>query len=79
MKSSLCDYSDAYIPVKENITVTGAGADTPAKQEDERWKQVMCKCCASFTNYIPGINNTQIHYVKHVHVVIIIQKPSESL
>ena len=27
LKSSLCDYSDAYILVKERITITGAGDD----------------------------------------------------
>ena len=27
LKSSLCDYSDAYILVKGRITITGAGAD----------------------------------------------------
>ena len=27
LKSSLCDYSDAYILVKGTLTITGAGAD----------------------------------------------------
>ena len=27
LKSSLCDYSDAYIVVKGKITITGAGDD----------------------------------------------------
>ena len=27
LKSTLCDYSDAYILVKERITITGAGDD----------------------------------------------------
>ena len=30
LKSSLCDYSDAYILVKEKITITGRGADAAA-------------------------------------------------
>ena len=32
LKSSLCDYSDAYILVKRTITITGAGADAAARQ-----------------------------------------------
>ena len=36
LKSSLCDYSDAYILVKGKITITGAGHDAAARQADER-------------------------------------------
>ena len=43
LKSSLCDYSHAYILVKEIITITGAGADAAARQADERDKGVMFK------------------------------------
>ena len=35
MKSSLCNYSDAYILVKGTITVTGAGVDEAARNADE--------------------------------------------
>ena len=35
LNSSLCDYSDAFILVKEIITITGAGADEAATQVDE--------------------------------------------
>ena len=45
-KSSLCDYSDAYILVKGRITITGAGADAAARQADERNKGVIFKNCA---------------------------------
>ena len=31
LKSSLCDYSDAYILIKGTIAITGAGADAPAR------------------------------------------------
>ena len=34
LRSSLCDYSDAYILVKGTITITGAGADAAARQAD---------------------------------------------
>ena len=36
LKSSLCDYSDACIPVKEKITITGARDDAASRQADER-------------------------------------------
>ena len=31
LKSTLCDYSDAYIPVKGRIKITGAGDDAAAR------------------------------------------------
>ena len=34
IKSSLCDYSDAYRLVKGKITITGAGDDAAARQAD---------------------------------------------
>ena len=40
LKSSLCDYSDAYILVKEKITIMGAGADLAARQADERDQEI---------------------------------------
>ena len=43
LKSSLCDYSDAYILVKGKITITGTGADAAARQADERDKGVAFK------------------------------------
>ena len=43
LKSSLCDYSDAYILVKGRITTTGAGDDAAATQADERDKGVAFK------------------------------------
>ena len=46
LKSSLCDYSDVYIPVKGRIKITGAGYDAAARQADERNKDVIFKNCA---------------------------------
>ena len=62
--SSLCNYSDAYILVKERITVTGAGADAVARQGDERDKGVIFKNCASFINCKSEISNTEIDNAK---------------
>ena len=60
LKSSLCDYSDAYILLKGTITITGAGDNAAAKQADERDKGVVFENCAPFTNFISEINNTQV-------------------
>ena len=34
LRSSLCDYADAYILVKGTITITGEGDEDAAKQLD---------------------------------------------
>ena len=61
LKSSLCDYTDAYILVKGKITISGARADAVARQADERDKGVAFKNFAPFTNCISEINNSQRH------------------
>ena len=66
LRSSLCDYSDAYILVSETITITGAGA----RRLDEINKRVMSKNCAPFTDCISETNNTQIDNAKYVDVVM---------
>ena len=43
LRSSLCDYADAYILVMETITVTGAGDNDAAKRLEERNKGVILK------------------------------------
>ena len=70
LKSSLCDYSDAYILVKGKITITGAGADAAARQADERNKGVAFKNCTPFTNCISEINNTQVDNAKDIDIVM---------
>ena len=70
LKSSLCDYSDAYILVKGTITINGRGADAAARQADERSKGVSFKNCAPFTNCISEINNTQIDNAKDIDIVM---------
>ena len=57
LKSSLCDYSDAYIFVKGKITITEAGDDAAARQTDERDKSVAFKNYAPFTNCIMPMYN----------------------
>ena len=67
LKSSLCDDSDAYILVKETITVNNtAAADADANNNN---KKVIFKNCAPFTNYIGEINNTQVDNAKDFDTV----------
>ena len=69
LRSSLCDYSDAYIPVKGNITVNDtAGAGAAANNTN---KKVIFKNCAPFINCISKINNTQIDNVEYIDIVML--------
>ena len=70
LKSSLCDYSNAYILVKRKITITGAGDDAAARQANEKDKSVAFKNCAPFTNCISEINNTQVYNAKDIDIVM---------
>ena len=57
LKSSLCDYSDAYILVKRTITVPNT-ADANADASNVG-KKVIFKNCAPFIICISAINNAQ--------------------
>ena len=70
LKSSLCDYSDAYILAKGKITIAGAADDAAARQADERDKGVVFKNCAPFINCISEINNMQIDNAKDIDIVM---------
>ena len=70
LRSSLCDYSDAYILVCGTITITRAGGDDAAKQLDDRDKQVIFKICSPFTDCISEINSTQIDNGKYIDLVM---------
>ena len=68
LKSSLCDYSDAYILVKGTISVNNtAAADADANNTN---KNVTFKNCTPFTNCISKINNTQVDSAKDIDIVI---------
>ena len=68
LKSSLCDYADAYILVKGTITVNNtAAADTDANNSN---RKVIFKNSAPFTNCISEINNTQIDNAKDIDIVM---------
>ena len=70
LKSSLCDYDDAYIFVKGTIKIYSAGADDNAKRLDEWNKGVIFKKCAPFNDCISQINNTQIDNAKDLDVAM---------
>ena len=70
LKSSLCDYSDAYIFVKGTITINGIGADAVARRADEGDKGVAFKNCPPFTNCISEINNAQVDNAKDIDIVM---------
>ena len=64
LRSSLCDYSDAYILVKGSITVNNIAAEVAAANNTN--KKVILKDCAPFTNCISKINNTEIHNAEYI-------------
>ena len=68
LRSSLCDYSDAYIVVKGNITVNNTAAEGAAATNTN--KKVIFKNCVPFTNCTSKINNTQIFDAEHVDIVM---------
>ena len=60
IESSLCDYSDAYILVTGNITVTGGNANT----------KVAFKNCAPFKNCRTEINVTFVVYADFINIAM---------
>ena len=68
LKSSLFDYSDAYILVKGTISVNNTAAQGAAANNTN--KKVIFKNCAPFTNCISEINNTQIDSAKDIEFVM---------
>ena len=70
LRSNLCDYADAYILVKGNITITGAGNNDAIKRADERGRGVTYKNCAPFTKCTSRINNTDIDKAQDIDIVM---------
>ena len=68
LRSSLSDFSDAYIPVKGNTSVNNnASAGAAVKNIG---KKVIFKNCAPFTNCISKINNIQTDNAEYIDRVI---------
>ena len=68
LKSSLCDYSEAYSFVKGTITVNNTAAQGAAANNTN--KKVIFKIYAPFTNCISEINNIQIDNAKDIDIVM---------
>ena len=68
LRSSLYDYSDAYILVKGTITV--ANTATAGAAANNGGKKVRFENCQPFTSCISRINNTQIDDVQYIDVVM---------
>ena len=60
IKSSLCDYSDAYILVTGNTTATGVNANT----------NVALKNCAPFTRCVTHINNKHVETAENLDIIM---------
>ena len=71
LKSSLCNYRDAYIIVKGTITITRRGEDQAATRADERDRDVIFKNCKPFTNCISEIKNIPVDNAKDLDVVMV--------
>ena len=59
IKPNLCDYSDAYILVTEDIKVTNIGADT----------NVEFKNCAPFT-CVTHINDDHVETAENLDIIV---------
>ena len=72
LKSSLCDYSDAYILIKGNITVNNTAAEGATANNTN--KKVIFESCAPFIDCISKINNTQADNAKNIDTVMTMYK-----
>ena len=61
IKPNLCDYSDAYILVTEDIKVTGIAADT----------NVAFKNCAPFRRYVTHINDEHVETAENLDIIML--------
>ena len=70
LKSSLCDYSVAYIPLKGTIIVVGKGANVAAIAPYRNSREVIFKNCVPFTDCISETNNAQVDNAKDLDIVM---------
>ena len=68
LRSSLCDYSDANVLAKGNISLNNTAVAAVAANNTN--KKVIFKNCAPFTNCISKINNTQIDNAEYIDIVM---------
>ena len=71
LRSSLCDYFDAYILVKGTITVTAPGGNNGANNiRDKRNRPLILKNNAPFVSYITRINGELIEDADDLDIVM---------
>ena len=68
IRSSLCDYRNAYIIVKGTITVANKAGDGAVVNNTN--KKVIFKIYSSFTSCITEINNTQADDAQNINIVM---------
>ena len=68
IRSNLCDRSDVYITVKGTITVLKTVAAGSAV--NNTGKKVIFKNCATFTDCITEINNTEVDDAQKSYIII---------
>ena len=66
LRSNWYDYSNTYTLVKGTIAIAAQAGDN----ENNANKRLVFKNCASFTDWISEINNTQIDNGKHIDVIM---------
>ena len=69
LRSILCDYDEAYILVKGNITVNNTAAG--GGDANNTNKKVIFKNRVPFTSCISKINNTQIDNAENIDIVML--------
>ena len=67
LRTSFCDYSNAYVLVKGTITVVYTGT---AAALNNVCKKKIFKNCTPFTSCISTINNTQINDDEYIDIVV---------
>ena len=71
LRSNVCDYSDAYILVKDTITVTAPGANNNANNiRDKRNRPLILKNNAPFVSCITRINGELIEDADDLDIVM---------
>ena len=68
LRSSVCDYNDAYILVKGTKTVANTAAAGAAANNAD--KKVILKNCGPFTSCISRINNIKIDDAQYIDPVM---------
>ena len=70
LESSVCDYSDAYILVTGNITVTRKNAADPADIAFGAITQAAFKNCAPFKDCRTKISDTFVDYADFINIAM---------